>query len=183
MTWRTAIQKHYEKIWQIPATRCPSIGGPLHELPDDFTILKFAPRQERRMWTYATSCMSKQEDADPLELHMFSRDESEEIVELLTATAHFHRTGKTLGFGHTVNFGKPWQRQSVCDHGLISLPYLDGPSLENLNIGSKLLNCYWLIPITKSEVKFKKKFELEALEQKLEDHTFDYLNPTRPSVV
>jgi hypothetical protein len=162
----------------MPFNRWPRsrIAGRLHHLE-----VRATPGTS--LWTYATSCMSKQEDANPLELHMFSRHESEEIVELLTATAHFHRTGKTLGLGHTVSFGKPWQRESLCDHGLISLPYLDGPSLENLNIGSKLLKCNWLIPITKAEVEFKKKFGLEALEQKLENNAFDYLNPDLPSVL
>ena len=182
MNWRTAIQTHYEKVWNVAAVHCPAIGGPIHELPQDFRILKFPPGQKRRMWTYATCCMSQPEDAHPFELHIFSRAESEAIVELLFATAHFHRTGQTLALGHTINFGKPWQSQSLCDHGLISLPYLDGPLLENLDIKSKPLKFYWLIPITKSEVEFKKKRGLEALEQKLETHAFDYLNPMRPSV-
>lgn len=113
---------------------------------------------------------------------MFSRGESEEIVELLTAAAHYHRTGERLGVGHTINFGKPWQNNSLCDHALISLPYLDGPSLENLKIGPKLVKLYWLIPITRAEVELKKSLGLDALEQKFEDEAFDYLNPTRPSV-
>ena len=182
MTWSTAIQNHYQKVWRFAGTQCPSIGGQIHELPQDFFILKFTPQSIRQMWTYATCCMSQPENSHPLELHMFSRIESDEILELLTAIAHFHHTAQTLGLGHTVNFGKPWQSQSLCDHALISLPYIDGPALENLTIESKLLKFYWLIPITKSEVEFKRKFGLEALEEKFENNAFDYLNPMRPSV-
>jgi hypothetical protein len=83
------------------------------------------------MWTYATSGMSRPGDATPLELHLFSPERSEQLVELLMAIAHYHRTGSTLGLGASVNFGRPWLSGSDCSFGLISLPYLDGPALEN----------------------------------------------------
>ena len=97
--------------------------------------------------------------------------------------AHFHRQAQSLGFGHTVNFGKPWLNDSLCDHGLVSLPYLDGPILENLEIGDgQIVKFYWLIPITKSELEFKKSFGLEALEKKFEETNFNYGNPNRMPV-
>ncbi len=114
---------------------------------------------------------------------MFSAYQSDEIVELLVATAHYHQTGVPLGLGHTVNLGKPWSQASNCDHGLISLPYLDGPELETLNIGSIGVKFYWLIPVTAAEVAFKKINGLEALEELFERSDFEYANPGRPSVV
>ena len=86
------------------------------------------------MWTYATICMSQPDDADCLELHMFAPKLNDRMAELLVATAHYHRTGQSLGLGHSVNFGMPWWDGSSCDRGLISLPYLDGPKLEWLEI-------------------------------------------------
>jgi hypothetical protein len=103
-----------------------------------------------------------------MELHMFSPWASPEIEELLVVTADFHRTGATLDVGHSVNFGRPWLRGSRCQHGLISLPYLYGSSLENLRIGPRLVKCYWLIPITSDEVNYKQQNGLEALEQTFE---------------
>ena len=60
---------------------------------------------------------------------------------------------------------------------------LDGPLLENLTAGSSVAKFYWLIPISVSEVAFKKQNGVEVLEQRFEDSGFDYLNPQRESVV
>jgi hypothetical protein len=80
-----------------------------------------------------------------------------------------------------VNFGEPVLPGSLCTQGLISLPYLDGPSLEWL--AEPRVRFLWLIPITGREVAFKKKFGTEALEEQFEKRQFDLLNPHRDSVV
>jgi hypothetical protein len=129
--------------------------------------------------------MSQPADSSRLELHLFSPVQNEDHVELLTVIAHYHRTGNTLALGHSVNFGRPWFRESSCDYGLISLPYLDGPSLEHLRTDKSELDVQflWLMPITKAERDYKKAQGIEALEQRFEDIGVDYLNPTRPSAV
>lgn len=114
---------------------------------------------------------------------MFSPWESDEVVELLVATAHYHRTAAKLSLGHSVNFGRPWIGTSKSEYGLVSLPYLDGPSLENLKADSKELKFYWLIPVTFSEVEFKKRNGLESLEELFDRAGFDFLNPERSAVV
>jgi len=91
--------------------------------------------------------------------------------------------GQALDLGHTVNFGRPWLNDSLCEYGLISLPYLDGPSLENLKKGNMTIRCLWLIPITKSEVEFKKQYGLDLLEEQFEKTQFNYLDINRRSVV
>ena len=85
--------------------------------------------------------------------------------------------------GHSVNFGRPWIDGSQCDYGLISLPYLDGPDLEVLSLGSRTVKFYWLIPVTPSEVDFKKRLGLEALEVEFDRSGLDYVNPQRKSVI
>jgi len=181
--WQTAIENHYADAWKAKPSVCEFAAGPIEQLPNGFAVLKFPPRGDRKMWTYATRCMSLPEDHHPLELHIFSPVETDEVVELLFATAHFHRTSTKLDLGHTVNFGRSWIGRSECDHGLISLPYLDGPNLEKLSVGARTLKFYWLIPITASEVNFKKKNGLEALEAEFDKSGFDYVNPQRKSVV
>ena len=114
---------------------------------------------------------------------MFSHREAHEVVELLVVTAHYHRTGAPLGLGHTINFGRSWLDASQCQYGLVSLPYLDGPSLEDLEIDSEAVKFYWLIPVTQPEVEFKKRHGLDALEQKFDSVGLDYINPNRSSVV
>ena len=148
-----------------------------------FKVLLFPPRAERDLWTYATCGMSYGIVSDGMELHLFSPEKSDDLVEILYALAHFHHTGSMLGLWHTVNFGRPWLRSSECNFGLISLPYLDGPTLENSKHGNDEIKFYWLIPVTGAEVDFKKKSGIEALESKFEESDFQYYNPGRPSLV
>jgi len=115
---------------------------------------------------------------------MFSKVQASGIVELLTVTAHYHRTGHPLDLGHTVDFGRPWMPGSSCDHALLSLPYLDGPDLENCEVMEReSVRFLWLIPITPQELKYKQRLGLEALEEVFERSRFDYSDPTRASVV
>ena len=80
-----------------------------------------------------------------------------------------------------MNLGRPWLPGSSCTHGLVSLPYLDGPDLEWLQHAR--IRFLWLVPITERELEFKKTHGLEALEERFEAKQFDFLDPRRPSVV
>ena len=183
-TYCREIAGHYASIWSTAPVERRWSRGPVAELPASFCVLEFPPTAERPSWTYATRCMSEPADEFRLELHLFSPVQAQELVELLTVVAHFHRTGSRLALGHTVNFGRPWLPGSTCEYGLISLPYLDGPELENLRTrdGGRDVHFLWLIPITQAERDFKKANGLEALEERFDDPPLDYLNPTRPSV-
>lgn len=178
------VQAHYTRLWGAGTRILAAPASPRrHELPEEFAVIEFAPHGERNMWTYATRAMSQLGDARPLELHMFSPQMAPELAELLTAVAHYHRTGSPLGVGHTVNFGRPWLDDSSCDHGLVSLPYLDGPTLENLELpDGQVIKFDWLVPVTPAEVQYKKDHGLEAFEGRLEQAAFNYLDPQRPSV-
>jgi hypothetical protein len=80
-----------------------------------------------------------------------------------------------------VNIGRPWVEGSTCTHGLVSLPYLDGPSMEWMR--EPAVRFLWLIPITESERDFKAREGLGALEARFEAAGFDYLDLMRPTVV
>lgn len=180
-----AIREHYEKVWNNQAASQKWYLGPVEQLPEDFEVLIFPPCKMRGVWTYATCGMSLPEDSLPLELHLFTSFEHDILVELLTVVAHYHRNEAQLALGHTVNFGRGWLAGSTCDHGLVSLPYLDGPDLEILILQEfdTKVSFFWLIPVTKSEVEFRKAYGLEALERALEEANFDYLAPGREAVV
>ena len=178
-----AIRRHYAECWGVKPEVLLSQKGPISELPSEFRVLVFAPSERRKMWTYATACMSQRHDQLPVELHLFAPHRNDDIVELLVVTSHYHRTGEWLGLGHSVNFGRPWWNGSICVHGLISLPYLDGPKLEWMEFGQAKVKFLWLIPVTSSEVEFKRAKGLAALERKFEKAKFNYLDPKRPSVV
>lgn len=177
------IQQHYSKVWGNIPTNHYWEKGPHQDLPKGFSILRFKPTKLRNMWTYATCGMSLPNDSTTLELHIFAPQRNDNLIELLTVVAHYHRTSSHLGFGHTVNFGQPWWNKSICDYGLISLPYLDGTSLEWLDTDEIKTRFLWLIPVTKKEVEYKKKYGLDALEEKFDKFSFNYLDPLRNSIV
>jgi len=178
------IVAHYAHNWggDFKYRKWPS--GPLPNLVPHFTVLEYPPNASRAMWTYATCGMSDYTHASPVELHLFSSRQDDSIIELLSAVCYFHQVADDLDLGHTVNFGRPWQGNSEASSGLISLPYLDGPALEVSKSGQHPeVHFYWLIPITKAELKFKKDFGLAGLESKFDNDQFNYLDPMRKSVV
>lgn len=183
LDYKKYIIEHYVSVWgDIFQTRTWE-KGPASDLGEDFCVLEFAPTESRNMWTYATCGMSNYENEHKVEIHLLSLDKDESHVELLTAIAHYHNFGHQLGLWDTVNFGRPWENGSNCSYGFISLPYLDGPGLETLNLKEfKSVKFYWLIPVTESEVDFKKKYGVERLEESFEENHFNYLDPRRKSL-
>ena len=184
MTYQKEILDHYEHQWkQIPKIYLWD-KGPLEKMHHDFRVLEFSPSLKRNMWTYATCCMSQEEESNPIELHIFSLKRDQTIIELLTSLSYYYKNTLKFDLWHTINFGRPWQNESVCDYGLVSLPYLDGPELENLKFNkTNLAKFYWLIPVTKSEVEYKNEYGIEALEMKFDQIGLDYVNPNRESII
>ena len=150
-----ALLRHYESSWGPAAEVVHWTRGPVHELPQRFRVAVFPPRPGRSRWVYATVGMAALDDDEALELHLVSPRQADELVELLTAVAHYHRTGRRLGLHHTVNFGRPWLAGATCDFGLVSLPYLDGPNLEWLDDSGFRVRNLWLVPISEAERDFK----------------------------
>jgi Suppressor of fused protein (SUFU) len=177
------VFEHYKKCWNSEPNVYLWNKGPIQKLPFEFRVLEFPIFGSRNMWTYATCCMSDLSCANPIELHIFSPNRDEGLIELLTAITYYHWNTGNLNIDHTVNFGKPWKDGSKCEFGLISLPYLDGPALENLHLPDTTIKFYWLIPITKDEVEYKKKFGVESLEKIFDSSSFNYLDAGRRSVV
>jgi len=177
------IVNHYENNWTLDNAYFITLDkGPMKSYNPHFAVLVNPPTEERKMWTYATVGMSDTQD-NPIELHLFSEQENDDIVELLTVVAYYKLTEKNIGLDDTVNFGKPFMLNSNCEYGLISLPYLDGPKLEKLKIVNKTISFYWLIPITKQERDFRWRRGIDELEELFEARKVNYLNPYRNSLV
>ncbi|MFD9901615.1 suppressor of fused domain protein [Mesorhizobium sp. NPDC059025] len=183
MITASKIRSHYEDNWRSAADLLTHDRGPVRDFPKEFGILRFEPRDNRRMWTYATCGMSLFPNTKGLELHIFSEKREDSLIELLYVVAHFQLSERELGLWHSVNFGRPWLGDSKCSYGLISLPYLDGPSLENLNDGASLAKFYWLLPVTRDEIEFKKREGVDSLERVFEEKKVNYLDENRNSVV
>lgn len=181
--WKRELARHYSKFFGTSYNVYRWEKGPVNEIGPDFSVLEFPSIPTRGGWIYCTSCMALASDSHGIELFMIAPVQDHQNIELLTVVAHFHRTATRLKCGDTVDFGTSWGGANKCDCGLISLPYLFGPPLENLEIASKNIRILWLLPITRAEREYKIKFGLEALEAKFEDPKFNYLNQARKSVV
>lgn len=178
------LQKHYEDHFGIKGTPRLLEKGPKEKLHSQFYILEFKPNPRHQFWTYCTVGMSLERTDDNLiELFVFSPTQDEAHVELLTVCASYHRNGLPLNIHHTINIGRPWLTDSKCDHGFISLPYIDSEGLELFEHDHQTTHCYWLIPITEKERDYKTEHGCEALEQLFEDKQLDYLNPSRECLV
>jgi Suppressor of fused protein (SUFU) len=177
------LLQHFERYFGKSGKKIRLEYGPKEKLNPDFYVLEILPNDRHNMFCYCTVGMSADRlDENLIELVLYSPRQDNSIVELLTFCASYHRNKLPLNIHHTVNIGQPWLDNSKCDHGFISLPYLDGELLELFNFGGQNIHCYWFIPITEKERDFKVENGCEALEQLFEEKTFNYLNPSRESL-
>ena len=178
------LHQHYVSYFKAPGCKKVLDKGPKEKLHPDFNILEFAPNKIHNFWTYCTVGMSvDSEEENLIDLFIYSPRQDVALIELLTVAASYHRNVLPLDLNHTVNIGQPWLGDSKCDHGFISLPYLDGEQLEILKLGDRIVNCYWFIPITEKERDFKIESGVEELENLFEDKQLDCLNPDRKELV
>ena len=182
--YTNALRLHFETYFGVQGRELNLDFGPREKLHKDFYVLLFTPNKRHNMFCYCTVGMSVDIlDENLIELVIYSPQSDNSIVELLTYCASYHRNKLPLNIHNTVNIGQSWLGNSKCDHGFISLPYLDGNELEIFNFADKIIHCYWYIPITENEREYKIKNGCEALEQLFEDKQLDYLNPDREDLV
>jgi hypothetical protein len=178
------LKNHYQAFFGTKGNTLKLKKGPKEKLHSDFYILEFSQNKRHNFGVYCTVGMSiDRKDHNLLELFIFSPKQDDSIVELLTVCASYHRNLEPFNIHHTLNIGRPWLDNSICTHGFISLPYLDGNELEIFNFNGKTIHCYWLIPITEEERDYKMSNGCEALEQLFEEKQIDYLNPQRPNLI
>jgi Suppressor of fused protein (SUFU) len=174
------LRLHYEVYFGIAGQKLNHKIGPIERLHPDFYILEFQPNERYNFWIYCTVGMSlDREDDNLIELFIFSPRQDMNQLELLTMCSSFHRTQLPLNLHHTINIGRPWLDNSICDHCFISLPYLDGQKLELFDFYDKEYHIYWMIPITERERDFKIKNGCDALEQLFEEKGINYLQIER----
>jgi hypothetical protein len=187
-TVHDGILNHYRGFWG--ADRVEEIRwtpGPMASRLPDFHIAKVRPEQSGAMWTFATiGAWRATEDEDHrLEFVAVARSESAAVLTHMGMAAYYHAgpVENRLGVGHTVPIGEGWVDGSPLDSLLVSLPYLWGPKLEHCQLPDRHIQVLWLIPINETERAYKRTHGADALEQRFEEASFDYLDPFRPSVV
>ncbi len=183
-TYTEALTKHYERYFGVNGRLSKHDRGPVEKLHKDFSVLEIPPNKAHNMYCYCTVGMSADRvDGNLVELFVYSPRATNGMVELMTMCASYHKDRDPLNLNHTVKLGQGWLDDSICDHGFISLPYLDGEELELLSFGGRTVHCYWFIPITETERDYKITHGAERLEQLFEDKGLDYLNPARRSLI
>ena len=92
------IKEHYTNNWGKHSEH-KSEDGRFDELSKEFSVLKFTPNNKRDMWTYATCGMSVGLEDNLMELHIFSAEKNDFLIELLSAIAYYHNSGAKLHIG------------------------------------------------------------------------------------
>lgn len=182
MDYKAKLLTHYEINWGIKGEEC-LLDKKIQNENENFRIFKFKPIPKREYWIYATIFTISKESETYREFHLLSLDENNGCIDILKALAYYYNTISPVNLWDTINFGIELTPNSKCTFGLISLPYLFGPNLEDFVVDNGIVKCYWIIPITESEVVFKKKNGIEALESNFENAQFDFLDTNRKAVV
>lgn len=107
-----------------------------------------------------------------------------QFADLLAMTAFYHSGPQPhqLDLGHSVPIGGPWMPGATCDHFLVSLPYLHGPALEHCELPGHHARFLWLLPVTSSEIAYRRVHGTEALEQLFDDAAINPVDPQRDPV-
>lgn len=179
---------HYRRQW--PDREVVSVHWtPEHmatRLPD-LHIAKVIPALPGQPWVFATigAWRGTESEDHGTEFVAVARSEAAAVIAHLGQLAYYHAGPREnrLGVGHTLSIGEGWVPESPLDALLISLPYLWGPKLEHCQLEGRHIQVLWAIPIYESERVFRREQGLDALEQRFEDVSFDYLDPFRPPVV
>jgi hypothetical protein len=180
------LEEHVRRCFEDLVVEFDTDGAGLleDEGNEHFRVLRIAPPNRSGIWTYVSvgGWAQTAESEYGLEFAICTPAPTPRAALLLAVSAHYHRA-LTLGVGHTVPIGEAWMPGSLCDHFLISVPYIFGPELHACHVGDRHVEFVWLIPITPQERAFKVAHGLEELESRFEDAGMEYWQIDRPSVV
>ena len=181
------ILEHYRGFWG--AERLEDVHwtpGPLATRLPDFHFVKVRPESAGGMWTFASirAWRATEREKHGIEFVSVARSESSSVLLHTAMAAYYHAgpPGQRLGAGHMVGIGEGWVEGSSLDALLVSVPYIWGPDLEHCQLPDRHIQVLWLIPIDEAERDFARRHGVDALEQRFEETSFDYLDPFRPSV-
>jgi Suppressor of fused protein (SUFU) len=181
------VLDHYRRFWgEDRVDEVHWTPGPIASRLPDLHIAKVRPKQPGGMWIFATigAWRATEDERHGLEFVAVARSESASVLVHLGMVAYYHAgpPENRLGVGHTVSIGEGWVDGSPLDSLLVSLPYLWGPKLEHCLLSGRHIQILWVIPISEAEREYKRVHGADALEQRFEDLSFDYLDPFRRSV-
>jgi hypothetical protein len=183
-----AIRDHYRVFWPSAAVKDEVYVDGLieHRLPG-LHIAEIRPTDWRGVTILATigAWTGTRDDNHNLEFLALATSDVRAVRARLAQVAYYNAgpADHRLGVGHTIPIGEPWVKHSGLDHILMSLPYLWGPSLEDLALADRHVRVLWALPIYRIEAEYRHLHGLEELERKLEADGVDVLDPFRSPAV
>lgn len=183
-----AVLSHLRRQWPERAIlRYEWTLGPISSSISDFRVAVVEPKERSDPWIYSSCGAWKARTSEDAryEFFLMAPMENAAHVETLAMLANFHADEKyEVGPGSIVNLGRPWVDGSLCDHALISLPYMQGKDFEWLETKSGIsrIRFLWLVPITTQEARIARDGGIENFEALLEDSGVDVLNFGRKSL-
>lgn len=182
---RNSIKTHIKNHFQNSSIHEHQwIDGQISKSLSGFSVYEIAPSQNRSLWTYISSGAFeiKHQEKGMLEFMLIARERNKRHILTLAMIAYYHICNP-LGVGHTFPIGESWLEGSICDHILVSRPYVYGPEFEICRFRNQHIHILWLVPITKAERDYKSKYGLKALEDIFEESNLEYWKVDRTSLV
>jgi hypothetical protein len=185
-----AVQAHLEASFgagRVKVAPCAEEIA-LTRLPH-LRLATVAPTVDRPYGVYATiGCWDVVHDGEHGIEFVILGDPLDERRHLLrlAMVAFYHANDDEsfrLDVGHTMPLGEPWLPGSTLDSVLVSLPYPLGPDFEMCDWAGGQARLLWLLPITTAEREYRHAHDLEALEQRFDEASIDFADPSRDSVV
>jgi hypothetical protein len=179
---------HIEKFWHNNKKKeFVWKTGPISKAYKNFSVMEIEPLEKQEEWVYITIGASElhSPNHERLEFFILSPVQDKIHIDTLAMLANFHADFSYGGIylGRVIEIGRPWMNNSSCEYFLVSLPYTIGKKFEHLQTDQFRIRFLWLLPITKNEADYIRKYNQEKLEEAFEKAEIEYLNPNRSSVV
>ena len=159
------------------------LGEQRREAVPGLRVITVGPGPRTNSWTYVTAgCWAVVEHGGHgLEFVLGTPVRDPSFAALPAMVAYYH-ADHHLDIKHSMSIGAPWMPNSGCDHLLVSLPYLHGPDLERCPLRDGHARLLWMLPVTSSEIAFRREHGHEALEALFDEAQINPTDPHRASV-
>jgi hypothetical protein len=180
------IHEHLKRFWPKNQRETFSWGpGPIRETLPHWQVVRITPLRSGEPWVYATvgAWEIPTEANCGMEFVLLSPREDPIHVETQAMVSNFHADPRyRVHLGKVLDIGRPWMDDSNCNQFLVSLPYPQGPGLENCYVDGYHVRFLWLLPITATERRYLEANGQEALERRFEGSGINAVDPLRQSV-
>lgn len=181
---RERIRRHVHGFW--PGVHVNDLQwdlGPIKEAIPDFHVCEVERSAPGEPFVYVSAGASSAATQHRMEFFLMAGMPDPLHVEALALVAYFHATSGGVDVGRVLDLGRPWCEGSALQHFLVSVPYPYGPAFEYMDSPDGPVRLLWLLPIIQQEAEYAAREGCEGLEDLLEQHEVDFLDPARPSVV